>query len=136
MRIKKIICHFLLLISLSVPSVFSADREIIETVVNPFFRALQNGDVETVGSLIADPLYSQVKVLLNDNKEYPDFLRNYYLDSHIEIINIYDYPPEHKKVYLELYLSDEKQLIELQLHKSASGDWKVTKQSEMSVSSF
>jgi len=129
MLIKKNIYYCLLLVSLCTPSVFSAESVIIETIIDPFFLALQNGDVKAIETFIADPLHSQVKVLLQDNQEYPAFLRNYYSNSHIEVLNVYDHSADQINVYLELYLStNEKQMLEIQLHKSAAGDWKITKQ--------
>lgn len=117
--------------SLGISVSYSAENSIIETAVTPFFNALKNGDVAAVEKYIADPLYSQIKTRLN-TQEYPAFLRQYYSDSYIEVSNVYDISNDQKNVCLDLYFSsNEKQSIELQLHKSAEGDWKITKQTEI-----
>ena len=126
---KKLINCFILIISLCATISYSAENTIVETTIMPFYDALKNGDVVAVEAYIGDPLYSQVKVLLQDNQEYPDYLRQYYSNSYIEVTNVSDQSADYKNVYLDLYLSSsEKQSIELQLHKTTTGDWKVTKQ--------
>jgi hypothetical protein len=50
---------------------------LIESVY-PFFKALKEGDVDSIKQLIAGEMYESKKVLLEKNKEYPEFLRNYY----------------------------------------------------------
>src|SRR5512147_1757621 len=42
------------------------------------FQALQSGDVQTLKSHMAGHMYEQYKVLLEQNSEYPAFLRNFY----------------------------------------------------------
>ena len=52
---------------------------IIETL-NPYFEALKNGDVTSIKLHISEGMYERYKVLLEKNKDYPEFLRNYYRD--------------------------------------------------------
>jgi len=47
----------------------------------PFFTACKNGDVEAITEYISDDMYEKNKVLLEQNKEYPEFLRNFYRDA-------------------------------------------------------
>jgi hypothetical protein len=116
--------------SLGMSVSYAAENTIINDVINPLFNALKNGDVKSVEAYIGDPLYSEVKVQLQNNQEYPEFLRQYYLESYVEIIKIVDHTNEQKNVYVDLHFSsNDKQTLELQLHKTASGDWKVTQQS-------
>lgn len=49
----------------------------IETL-NPCFEALKNGDVSSIKLHISEGMYERYKVLLEKNKDYPEFLRNYY----------------------------------------------------------
>ena len=49
----------------------------IETL-NPYFKALKNGDVSSIKLYISEEMYKRYKVLLENNKDYPGFLRNYY----------------------------------------------------------
>ena len=117
--------------SLSTTGLHSAENSVIESCVTPFFSALKNGDVATVEQYIADPLYSELKSRLNV-ESYPDFLRRYYLNSSIEIIDINNISDDQKNVSLNLHFSsNEKQSLELQLQKSEAGDWKITNQTEI-----
>ena len=51
---------------------------VINDVVLPFFDALKNGDVDSIKHYIAGDVYENKRVLLEKNKEYSEFLRNYY----------------------------------------------------------
>ena len=51
---------------------------VINETVFPFFEALKNGDVSLIKQYIAGDMYESKKVLLEQNTEYPQFLRNYY----------------------------------------------------------
>ena len=130
MTTKKIIGYCILLMSLGMSASYAAEDTIIDTVINPLFNALKNGDLKSIETYIDEPLYSEVKAQLQNNQEYPEYLRQYYSESYVEVINIVDRAKEHKNVYVDLHFSSkDKQTLELQLHKTASGDWKVTKQS-------
>ncbi len=60
----------------------ATDSDDLESILNasvyPFFMALKEGDVSSIKQLIAGEMYESKKVLLEKNKEYPDFLKNYY----------------------------------------------------------
>jgi hypothetical protein len=49
-----------------------------ENVLNPFFAALKAGDVTTLKAMIDGEMYNNNKILIEQNKQYPDFLRNHY----------------------------------------------------------
>jgi hypothetical protein len=51
---------------------------LLSEIVLPFFSALKAGDVNSIKRYIAGDMYESKKVLLEQNKEYPEFLRNYY----------------------------------------------------------
>jgi len=44
----------------------------------PFFRALRDGNVEVIKHYISGDMYRQSRVLLEKNKDYPRFLRDFY----------------------------------------------------------
>ncbi len=131
MLAKKIIAYCFILMLLSNTSLHSAENSVIESCITPFFSALKNGDVVTVEQYIADPLYSELKSRLNA-ETYPDFLRKYYSNSSIKIININHISDDQKSVKLDLnFSSSEKQSLELILQRAADGKWKITNQSEI-----
>ena len=51
----------------------------------PLFRALKNGDVDAIKEYISDDMYEKNKILLEQNKEYPNFLRNFYRDALFQV---------------------------------------------------
>lgn len=51
----------------------------------PLFRAFKNGDVDAIKEYISDDVYEKNKVLLEQNKEYPNFLRNFYSDAIFQV---------------------------------------------------
>lgn len=52
--------------------------DIESNALKPFFEALQRGDVSSLLKLISGEMYKNNRVLLEQNKQYPEFLRNYY----------------------------------------------------------
>jgi hypothetical protein len=60
--------------------------KIQEQVLLPFFQALKTGDVEVIKKHMSRDLYAKNRVLLDENLEYPEFLRNYYKDITFRIM--------------------------------------------------
>jgi hypothetical protein len=59
--------------------------EIVNETMVPYFEALKNGDVSTLQRLISGRMFERNKVLLEQNTEYPEFLRNYYRNVTFEV---------------------------------------------------
>jgi hypothetical protein len=57
-----------------------------EQVLLPFFEALKNGDVSIIKEHMSRDLYARNRVLLDENREYPAFLRNYYKDISFRVV--------------------------------------------------
>jgi len=53
-------------------------ERILDASVYPFFKALKEGDVSSIKQLIAGEMYDSKRLLLEKNKDYPEFLKNYY----------------------------------------------------------
>lgn len=53
---------------------------VVTNIVLPFLDALKKGDVDLIKHIIAGEIYEKKRVLLEENEEYPEFLRNYYHD--------------------------------------------------------
>lgn len=56
-------------------------------VLIPFFKALQSGNISTIKKYISPELYEKNQVLLDENTEYSDFLKNYYKDVDFRIVS-------------------------------------------------
>ena len=98
----------------------SVGLEIQDAVVLPFFEALKNGDVNEIKQYLSTRMYNEYKTLLEQNKEYPEFLRNYYrdatfsiasaskIDGEIEVDVIIEFPNNSQSVS-KLIVSEETQ---------------------------
>jgi hypothetical protein len=60
----------------------------VTKVLNRHIAALQKGDVSALKSTLGGQAYSEYKTLLEQNTEYPDFLRNYYKGASFQIGDI------------------------------------------------
>ena len=54
-------------------------------VIMPWFRALKDGNINKIRHHISSDLYNKNRTLLEQNKDYPEFLRNFYSNTNIEI---------------------------------------------------
>lgn len=90
---KIVICFSVLLICLYFSPSFAQSpdlpqksiEKIVDNIVRPYFVALKNGDIQTLKKLMTKNMYNQRKVLFEQNKDYPDFLRKIYRDANFII---------------------------------------------------
>ena len=117
--------------------------EIQNGAVLPFFTALKNGDINGIKQHISSDMYTKYKRLLEDNKEYPKFLRKYYqgakfsmgrtteVDNHVEVDVTIEFPDGHRSIK------------QMRVYKNTSGfqdrngsnRWKVDDQAAKSIRS-
>jgi uncharacterized protein YktA (UPF0223 family) len=93
---KKLISPIVLLISVAListlsysqdtDSVYSDEIDMENTVILPFLNALKNGDVKKIKNYLSTDTYNEYKKLLEENKEYPKFLRDYYKDAKFRVV--------------------------------------------------
>ena len=57
-----------------------------EQTLLPFLSALKKGDIPAMKKLISRGLLSKNRILLDENREYPAFLRNYYKDISFRVV--------------------------------------------------
>jgi hypothetical protein len=55
---------------------------------NTLFQAMKDGDVAVIEQYCSGAMQSQYKVLLEQNKDYPVFLRNFYRGATFTIANV------------------------------------------------
>jgi hypothetical protein len=55
-------------------------------VLLPFFEGLKNGDIAVIKKHMSRDLYERNRVLLDENLEYPAFLRKYYRDISFRVV--------------------------------------------------
>ena len=87
MKIKTISTITCLLILIGCSNlVFSMGNAPAEIVLN-YFQACKNGDVSTMKSLITDRFYQRRRVLLEQNEQYPEFLKSRYSAMQFQIVS-------------------------------------------------
>jgi hypothetical protein len=67
-------------------SLGSVHTEIQDDVIYPFFMALKNGDVDAFKNFFSTEMYNKNRILLEENTEYPEFLRSYYQGAEISVL--------------------------------------------------
>jgi hypothetical protein len=65
--------------------------EIITETMEPYFDALKSGDVSIIKQLISGRMHERNKTLLEQNTEYPEFLRSYYQNVTFAVKNVETY---------------------------------------------
>ena len=53
-------------------------RNVKSKLFVPLFRALKTGNVDAIKKYISEDMHEKNKILLEQNEEYPNFLRNFY----------------------------------------------------------
>jgi hypothetical protein len=96
-------------------------------IVEKFLIASQNGEVEVMKTLIAGPYYERRKELLEDNKAYPDFLRKYFEEVFVRIVEV-----ENQEINGSVMVVLENEVnnghiinTKLILRKDQTGAWKI-----------
>jgi len=107
--------------------------EIQDGAVLPYFTALKNGDINGIKRHISSEMYTKYKRLLEDNKEYPKFLRDYYrgakfrmerttrIDNHAVVDVMIEFPDGHRSIKKMRVLKKRAGLQD----RSGSNNWEI-----------
>ena len=126
---KKIIV--LLLIMFFLPSslnLFNSFAGEPTDTITAYFEALKSGDVEGIKQNIAGDFYEKNKVLLENNPDYPAFLRNFYRDADLEIGKS---AKSGNTVLIEMrthFPDGNTGVNKLRLKEHSDGDWKIVEE--------
>lgn len=63
-----------------------------ETMFSPLFAALQSGDLPAIKDFMHDSMYQQYRVLIEQNSEYGQHLRDYYEGATFELLEVSEAP--------------------------------------------
>ena len=96
---KSSICFFLAVLVLvanpgQAQEVALTDHKVLtiqDQVLQPFFEALKTGDVSSIKKHLSHDLYASNRVLLDENRDYPAFLRNYYQNINFRVVKAEEY---------------------------------------------
>ncbi len=103
----------------------AADRHAIARTVLPYFRALKRGDVARLKDYLADAAYRQYQVLLEQNADYPRFLRTFYRGTSVAMG---DPTTRDGHVVVPVTLTSRSgvaSVVTLQLAQDARGRWRI-----------
>ena len=103
---------------------------IVNETVMPFCIALKAGDVSAIKQYLSEDMYKKNKVLLEQNKEYTEFLRNYYQGGEFRVVKAEEID---NKIIVDVVIefsSGEHRSGKLHLLKdnhvvSEKGNWKI-----------
>jgi hypothetical protein len=111
--------------AMSQESIHSASALVLQ-----FFDALKTGNVSVLDSLIGGDLSIQLKPLLQDNQDYPEYLRQHYAQTNFSL----DHISEKMGVVVAHVTVDfpggPTQTWTLNLTKGNAGVWHIIKQTE------
>ncbi len=124
---KKTTILFLVLIFalLSLQNSYAAEPS---DAITAYFQALKDGDVGKIKQYIAGDFYEKNKVLLENNPDYPEFLRNFYQGADLEIGKSVK---SGDTVIIEMrtiFPNGSTGVNKLRLKESSDGDWKIVEE--------
>jgi hypothetical protein len=122
----------LLALLLLFPVHASAQQQGAEMTAMSFFEATRAGNVGLIRAMVAGSLRDSVKVLLTENKKYPDFLRERYEDSAAEITSVSMLPDGDVLIDMAVtFPGDHVSLMRLRMSPHKGGGWRVVEQSQV-----
>jgi hypothetical protein len=94
-----------------------------------YFEALKNGNVNELAAMLTDPLLESRILLLKENTAYPAYLKNFYQDATMRIVDIRRAEDDMQKVTAEIFFrGDDRPLrTEFTLKQTVSG-WKIAQE--------
>ena len=122
----------ILLLSLVVPVHAIAQNQDVEMTAMSFFDAVKAGNVGQIRTLVAGPLLESVRVLLTENRKYPDYLRERYAGATAEITNVSMLPDGDVLVDMAVTLeSNIPSYMKLRMSQHKGGGWRIVEQSQV-----
>jgi hypothetical protein len=89
------------------------------------FQALQAGDVAALKGHLSGAMYEQYKVLLEENSEYPAFLRNFYKGATFSVDNIAHQGDNALVDVIITFPSGSRTVTKMLLKQVDSNNWKL-----------
>ena len=123
---KSILCILIAVFIVSFGSVRANALGPDDTVLD-YFQALQQGDISAIKHSISGDLYKKRKVLLEQNTNYPEFLKNVYQGAEFQIKKS-TIQENNAVVTVEVYFPNRQKEFTLFLYKDAAGNWRIFKE--------
>jgi hypothetical protein len=101
----------------------------------PLFKALKDGNVQVIKHYISGNMYRQNRVLLEENKDYPRFLRKFYRGANFSVERIITADGDIIADVVIEFPQGSKSLTKLRLSKANDQQWKVVNEIKPELSS-
>ena len=88
---------------------------------HPLFSAMKNGEVEKIKNYISGEMFERNRVLLEQNREYPDFLRKFYNGVQFKVVEVVRSGDIVVANIMIIFQDGYESEIRLQLHRDRSG---------------
>jgi hypothetical protein len=135
---KKLYVYFLTVGSLLLnctflPAQVVVTNPVIDEITKTYaslFDALRRGDVQTIKLYLSADEYAQYKVLFEQNKDYPRFLRNFYQGANLRVGQLDSVASAENEVIGEFIIDfpgGETMITRMRLNRDKGGEWKVKK---------
>lgn len=102
----------------------------LRSLMQTYFNALKNGDVEVLKGLLTDPVLADRRMLLEQNTAYPDHLRNYYKNADMVVREVHQTEDENIRVVTAgISFEGEENPVMIQfLLKNTDEGWKISQE--------
>jgi hypothetical protein len=117
-------------------SVGSSHLEIQNAVILPFCMALKNGAVGEFRKYLSNNLYNEYKSLLEENTEYPEFLRSYYKGANIHVLKAFERDGEIEFNVLIEFSGGTQSISALRVSEETNGDEATESKNRWKISSI
>lgn len=101
----------------------------------PLFKALKDGNVQVIKRYISGDMYRQNRVLLEENKDYPRFLRKFYKGANFSVERVIMADGDIIADVVIKFPQGSKSLTKLRLGKANGQQWKVVNEVKPNLSS-
>lgn len=102
----------------------SAHKAAISRTVLTYFRALQGGNVVRLKDYLSEEEYRQYKVLLEQNREYPRFLKDFYRGASFHVGDVVRHE-DHTIINVTISRPSGNSSFTLLLKQDLAGRWRI-----------
>ena len=122
---RKLLFSLIIISSLfSFTFLYGQEPEIMDTV-SSYSQALKSGDIGKIKQLITGKFYETNRVLLEENPNYPSFLRKHYDGSKSRILEItHAKDSAHAKIEIS-FIDGRSEFFIIYLRRVAQNKWKI-----------
>lgn len=120
---------FLILLGF-LPTVYAGEEDDALNLMASYFEALKSGQVKKLAAMLTDPMLDSKRMLLEQNPAYPAYLKKYYKDATMRVIDISRTETDRQTVTAEIFFpNDDRPLKSRFILKHTAAGWKIADES-------